>query len=147
MPLSYKESSLTHPAVGVLAQEFFFLDLPHAIGTIIGFAAIGCATTAFIATLGPQTGVRPLPGAPCSTLLTPALRLAPYHDHLPLQRGLLRRYSLLDPEHSYPSKLRFDWSLLRGLNYYDSSASPSRQSSLVDRHWRLSTRTFRSWLV
>jgi purine-cytosine permease-like protein len=49
--------TLNSLSVGGLAQEFFFLDLPHAVGVIIGFAALGCATTAFIATLGPQTGV------------------------------------------------------------------------------------------
>ncbi|EIN10595.1 hypothetical protein PUNSTDRAFT_142573 [Punctularia strigosozonata HHB-11173 SS5] len=49
---------LTTVPIGVLAQEFYTLTLPHAIGIIIGFAAIGCATTAFIATLGPQTGLR-----------------------------------------------------------------------------------------
>jgi purine-cytosine permease-like protein len=37
------------------------LSLPHAIATIFCFTALGCVTTAFIATLGPQTGKCTLP--------------------------------------------------------------------------------------
>ncbi|KAL8277559.1 hypothetical protein RQP46_009991 [Phenoliferia psychrophenolica] len=49
---------LTTVPIGVLGQEFFTLTLPHAIATILCFAALGCACTAFISTLGPQTGLR-----------------------------------------------------------------------------------------
>ncbi|KAI5481367.1 permease for cytosine/purines uracil thiamine allantoin [Pseudohyphozyma bogoriensis] len=51
-------SVLTTVPIGVLGQEFFTLTLPHAIATILCFGALGCATTAFIATLGPKTGLR-----------------------------------------------------------------------------------------
>ncbi|KZO95131.1 hypothetical protein CALVIDRAFT_178789 [Calocera viscosa TUFC12733] len=49
---------LTTVPIGMLAQAFFTLTLPHAIAVIIVFSAIGSATVAFIATLGPQTGLR-----------------------------------------------------------------------------------------
>lgn len=49
---------LTTIPIGFLAQEFFTLTLPHAIGVIMGFGALGAICTAFIATLGPQTGLR-----------------------------------------------------------------------------------------
>ncbi|KAI0815353.1 cytosine-purine permease [Irpex lacteus] len=49
---------LTTIPIGVLAQEIFTLTLPHAIATIFCFGAIGASATAFIATLGPQTGLR-----------------------------------------------------------------------------------------
>lgn len=49
---------LTTVPIGALAQAYFTLTLPHAIGVIMGFAAIGCLLPAFIATLGPQTGLR-----------------------------------------------------------------------------------------
>ncbi|KAJ7134817.1 permease for cytosine/purines, uracil, thiamine, allantoin-domain-containing protein [Mycena epipterygia] len=49
---------LTTLPIGVLAQEFFTLTLPHAIATIFCFAALGAVATSFIATLGPQTGLR-----------------------------------------------------------------------------------------
>ncbi|KAJ6621821.1 hypothetical protein B0H10DRAFT_947095 [Mycena sp. CBHHK59/15] len=49
---------LTTIPIGVLAQEFYTLTLPHAIATIFCFGAIGATATAFIATLGPQTGLR-----------------------------------------------------------------------------------------
>ncbi|GAB5587441.1 hypothetical protein Unana1_02341 [Umbelopsis nana] len=47
---------LTTIPIGALAQTYFTLTLPHAIATIFCFTALGCITTAFIATLGPQTG-------------------------------------------------------------------------------------------
>ncbi|KAJ7095711.1 permease for cytosine/purines, uracil, thiamine, allantoin-domain-containing protein [Mycena belliarum] len=49
---------LTTLPIGVLAQEFFTLTLPHAIATIFCFAALGATATSFVATLGPQTGLR-----------------------------------------------------------------------------------------
>ncbi|KAG8219210.1 cytosine-purine permease [Butyriboletus roseoflavus] len=49
---------LTTIPVGVLAQSVFTLTLPHAVATILCFAAIGAIATAFIATLGPRTGLR-----------------------------------------------------------------------------------------
>ncbi|KAJ6471194.1 cytosine-purine permease [Mycena vulgaris] len=49
---------LTTLPIGVLAQEFYTLTLPHAIATIFCFAALGATVTSFIATLGPQTGLR-----------------------------------------------------------------------------------------
>ncbi|KAF8435811.1 permease for cytosine/purines, uracil, thiamine, allantoin-domain-containing protein [Boletus edulis BED1] len=49
---------LTTIPVGVLAQYAFTLTLPHAVATIFCFAALGSVATAFIAILGPQTGLR-----------------------------------------------------------------------------------------
>lgn len=49
---------LTTLPIGVLAQQFFTLTLPHAIATIFCFAALGAVSTSFIATLGPRTGLR-----------------------------------------------------------------------------------------
>ncbi|KAJ3552669.1 hypothetical protein NM688_g4029 [Phlebia brevispora] len=49
---------LTTIPIGVLAQEFYTLTLPHAIATIFCFGALGAMSTAFIATLGPKTGLR-----------------------------------------------------------------------------------------
>ncbi|KAF9235053.1 permease for cytosine/purines, uracil, thiamine, allantoin-domain-containing protein [Melanogaster broomeanus] len=49
---------LTTIPVGVLGQFIFTLTLPHAIATILCFGALGGVATAFIATLGPQTGLR-----------------------------------------------------------------------------------------
>ncbi|EIM79933.1 purine-cytosine permease [Stereum hirsutum FP-91666 SS1] len=49
---------LTTIPIGVLAQEYYDLTLPHAIATIMCFGALGAVATAFIATLGPQTGLR-----------------------------------------------------------------------------------------
>ncbi|KAJ7069585.1 purine-cytosine permease [Mycena amicta] len=49
---------LTTLPIGVLAQEFFTLTLPHAIATIFCFAALGAVLTSFISTLGPKTGLR-----------------------------------------------------------------------------------------
>ncbi|KZP24133.1 hypothetical protein FIBSPDRAFT_822521 [Athelia psychrophila] len=49
---------LTTIPIGVLAQEYYFLSFPHAIAVIFGFGALGASFTAFIATLGPQTGLR-----------------------------------------------------------------------------------------
>ncbi|THH15143.1 hypothetical protein EW146_g5289 [Bondarzewia mesenterica] len=49
---------LTTIPIGVLAQEFYTLTMPHAIATIMCFGALGGVATAFIATLGPQTGLR-----------------------------------------------------------------------------------------
>ncbi|KAJ7851334.1 permease for cytosine/purines, uracil, thiamine, allantoin-domain-containing protein [Mycena leptocephala] len=49
---------LTSIPIGMLAQEVFTLTLPHAIATIFCFVALGATVTSFIATLGPQTGLR-----------------------------------------------------------------------------------------
>ncbi|EGN93578.1 hypothetical protein SERLA73DRAFT_189287 [Serpula lacrymans var. lacrymans S7.3] len=49
---------LTTIPVGVLGQAAFSLTLPHAIATIFCFGALGGVATAFIATLGPITGLR-----------------------------------------------------------------------------------------
>ncbi|KAG2181940.1 hypothetical protein INT43_006865 [Umbelopsis isabellina] len=49
---------LTTIPIGALGQAFFNLSLPTTIATIMCFCAFGCLTTAFIATLGPQTGCR-----------------------------------------------------------------------------------------
>ncbi|EPQ50102.1 purine-cytosine permease [Gloeophyllum trabeum ATCC 11539] len=49
---------LTTIPIGVLAQEFYTLTFPHAVATIMCFGALGGVCTAFIATLGPQTGLR-----------------------------------------------------------------------------------------
>jgi len=49
---------LTTIPIGVLAQFTFTLTLPHAFATIFCFGALGSMATAFIATLGPQTGLR-----------------------------------------------------------------------------------------
>jgi len=49
---------LTTIPIGVLAQSIFTLTLPHAIATIFCFGALGAVATAFIATLGPKTGLR-----------------------------------------------------------------------------------------
>ncbi|KAH7886412.1 permease for cytosine/purines, uracil, thiamine, allantoin-domain-containing protein [Phlebopus sp. FC_14] len=49
---------LTTIPVGVLGQYIFTLTLPHAVATILCFGALGAVATAFIATLGPQTGLR-----------------------------------------------------------------------------------------
>ncbi|OCH95748.1 cytosine-purine permease [Obba rivulosa] len=49
---------LTTIPIGVLAQEFYTLTLPHAIATILCFGALGGVATAFISTLGPKTGLR-----------------------------------------------------------------------------------------
>lgn len=49
---------LTTLPIGVLAQEFFTLSLPHAIAVIFCFCALGAACSSFIATLGPLTGMR-----------------------------------------------------------------------------------------
>ncbi|KAF9225107.1 hypothetical protein BS17DRAFT_879253 [Gyrodon lividus] len=49
---------LTTIPVGVLGQYIFTLALPHTIATILCFGALGGVATAFIATLGPQTGLR-----------------------------------------------------------------------------------------
>ncbi|KAH9929685.1 cytosine-purine permease [Fomitopsis serialis] len=49
---------LTTIPIGVLAQEYYTLTLPHAIATIMCFGALGALTVAFISTLGPRTGLR-----------------------------------------------------------------------------------------
>ncbi|KAL5485186.1 hypothetical protein ACEPAI_7828 [Sanghuangporus weigelae] len=49
---------LTTIPVGTLAQASFNLTLPHAVAVIFCFGALGAAGTAFIATLGPKTGMR-----------------------------------------------------------------------------------------
>ncbi|KAJ7486077.1 cytosine-purine permease [Mycena galericulata] len=49
---------LTTLPIGVLAQEIFTLTFPHAVATILCFATLGAIATSFIATLGPQTGLR-----------------------------------------------------------------------------------------
>ncbi|KDQ63006.1 hypothetical protein JAAARDRAFT_119103 [Jaapia argillacea MUCL 33604] len=49
---------LTTIPIGVLAQEFYTLTFAHAVATILCFGALGAIATAFIATLGPRTGLR-----------------------------------------------------------------------------------------
>ncbi|TFK56838.1 cytosine-purine permease [Heliocybe sulcata] len=49
---------LTTIPIGVLGQEFYTLSFAHAVATILCFGALGALATAFIATLGPQTGLR-----------------------------------------------------------------------------------------
>jgi len=49
---------LTTVPIGMLAQGFYTLTLPHTIATIACFGALGCLLPAFIATLGPKTGLR-----------------------------------------------------------------------------------------
>ncbi|KAG1779632.1 permease for cytosine/purines, uracil, thiamine, allantoin-domain-containing protein [Suillus placidus] len=49
---------LTTIPVGVLAQSVFTLSFGNAVATIICFGALGGIATAFIATLGPITGLR-----------------------------------------------------------------------------------------
>jgi NCS1 nucleoside transporter family len=49
---------LTTIPVGVLGQYVFTLTLPHTVATILCFAFLGSIGTAFIATLGPRTGLR-----------------------------------------------------------------------------------------
>ncbi|KAG9309078.1 cytosine-purine permease [Chiua virens] len=49
---------ITTIPVGVLGQYVFTLTLHHTIATTLCFAALGSVATAFIATLGPQTGLR-----------------------------------------------------------------------------------------
>ncbi|KAK4685105.1 hypothetical protein P7C73_g5056, partial [Tremellales sp. Uapishka_1] len=44
--------------IGLLAQAYYYLDFQSAMAAIVAFTAIGAACTAFIATLGPQTGLR-----------------------------------------------------------------------------------------
>ncbi|EKM58082.1 uncharacterized protein PHACADRAFT_252082 [Phanerochaete carnosa HHB-10118-sp] len=49
---------LTTIPIGVLAQEFYTLTLPHAVAVILCFGALGAVCTSFIAILGPKTGLR-----------------------------------------------------------------------------------------
>lgn len=49
---------LTTIPVGVLAQSAFTLSFGNAVATILCFGALGGIATAFIATLGPTTGLR-----------------------------------------------------------------------------------------
>ncbi|KAG2116200.1 permease for cytosine/purines, uracil, thiamine, allantoin-domain-containing protein [Suillus cothurnatus] len=49
---------LTTIPVGVLAQSIFTLSFGNAVATILCFGALGGIATAFIATLGPITGLR-----------------------------------------------------------------------------------------
>ncbi|KZT08643.1 uncharacterized protein LAESUDRAFT_735810 [Laetiporus sulphureus 93-53] len=49
---------LTTIPIGILAQEYYTLTLPHAIATIMCFGALGALTVAFTSTLGPKTGLR-----------------------------------------------------------------------------------------
>ncbi|ORY34574.1 purine-cytosine permease [Naematelia encephala] len=44
--------------IGLLAQAYYYLSFQSAMAAIVAFTAIGAACTAFIATLGPQTGLR-----------------------------------------------------------------------------------------
>ncbi|KAG1890799.1 permease for cytosine/purines, uracil, thiamine, allantoin-domain-containing protein [Suillus subluteus] len=44
--------------IGVLAQSTFTLSFGHAVATILCFGALGAVATAFVATLGPITGLR-----------------------------------------------------------------------------------------
>ncbi|KAI6135916.1 permease for cytosine/purines, uracil, thiamine, allantoin-domain-containing protein [Pisolithus sp. B1] len=49
---------LTTIPIGVLGQFVFTLTFPHAVATILCFGFLGAIATAFVATLGPQTGLR-----------------------------------------------------------------------------------------
>ncbi|KAL5528410.1 hypothetical protein ACEPAF_7546 [Sanghuangporus sanghuang] len=49
---------LTTIPVGTLAQASYNLTFPHAVAVILCFGALGAAATAFVATLGPKTGMR-----------------------------------------------------------------------------------------
>ncbi|OAX38115.1 hypothetical protein K503DRAFT_866381 [Rhizopogon vinicolor AM-OR11-026] len=49
---------LTTIPIGVLAQSVFTLSFGNAVATILCFGALGAVATSFIATLGPQTGLR-----------------------------------------------------------------------------------------
>ncbi|OBZ68501.1 Coatomer subunit beta [Grifola frondosa] len=49
---------LTTIPIGTLGQQFFTLSFSHTVATIICFGALGGVATAFISTLGPQTGLR-----------------------------------------------------------------------------------------
>ncbi|EJD03007.1 uncharacterized protein FOMMEDRAFT_156365 [Fomitiporia mediterranea MF3/22] len=51
-------TTLTAIPVGTLAQGLFTLTFPHAVATILCFGALGAAASAFVATLGPKTGMR-----------------------------------------------------------------------------------------
>ncbi|KZS97320.1 cytosine-purine permease [Sistotremastrum niveocremeum HHB9708] len=51
---------LTTVPIGILAQTLFTLTFPHAVACILTFGVIGAALCSFIATLGPQTGLRSL---------------------------------------------------------------------------------------
>ncbi|KAL7418644.1 hypothetical protein Q5752_007103 [Cryptotrichosporon argae] len=44
--------------IGLLAQAYYLLDFANAMACIVIFTAIGAACCAFIATLGPKTGLR-----------------------------------------------------------------------------------------
>ncbi|KAG1899858.1 permease for cytosine/purines, uracil, thiamine, allantoin-domain-containing protein [Suillus fuscotomentosus] len=44
--------------IGVLAQSTFTLSFGNAVATILCFGALGAVATAFVATLGPMTGLR-----------------------------------------------------------------------------------------
>lgn len=44
--------------IGLLAQAYFTLSFRSAVAAIVTFTSIGAACVAFIATLGPQTGLR-----------------------------------------------------------------------------------------
>ncbi|KAG1725083.1 uncharacterized protein EDB91DRAFT_1350880 [Suillus paluster] len=49
---------LTTIPIGVLGQSIFTLSFGNAVATILCFGALGGVATAFIATLGPMTGLR-----------------------------------------------------------------------------------------
>lgn len=49
---------LTTIPVGVLGQYVFTLTFPHVVATILCFGFLGAVSTAFVATLGPKTGLR-----------------------------------------------------------------------------------------
>jgi len=49
---------LTTVPLGMLGQQVFTLTFAHTVATTFAFAAIGAATVAFIATLGPRFGMR-----------------------------------------------------------------------------------------
>ncbi len=51
-------SVLTTVPIGFLAQGYFTLSFAHAVAAIVVFTALGAAACGFIATLGPQTGLR-----------------------------------------------------------------------------------------
>jgi len=48
----------------MLAQAYFYLDFQHAVAAIVAFTAIGAATVGFVASLGPQTGLRTMVSFP-----------------------------------------------------------------------------------
>lgn len=77
--------SFTSIASGMLGSQFFTLSFKSSIAIIYIMSAIGCATTAWIATLGPKYGLRTIaltrfaggwPGAFIFSLLNIVTQLA-----------------------------------------------------------------------